>query len=42
MLDTGICARIVELMGHPPASVQTPALRTAGNVVTGDDCQTRP
>lgn len=41
VLDTGICARIVELMGHPPASVQTPALRTAGNVVTGDDCQTQ-
>ena len=37
VLDTGICARIVELMGHPPASVQTPALRTAGNVVTGDE-----
>merc|ERR1719440_1902340 len=41
VLDTGICARVVELMGHPPASVQTPALRTAGNVVTGDDCQTQ-
>merc|ERR1719238_303931 len=41
VLDTDICARIVELMGHPPASVQTPALRTAGNVVTGDDCQTQ-
>jgi len=41
VLDTGICARIVELMGHPPASVQTPALRTAGNIVTGDDNQTQ-
>ena len=41
VLDTGICARIVELMGHPPASVQTPALRTAGNIVTGDDHQTQ-
>jgi len=41
VLDTGICTRIVELMGHPPASVQTPALRTAGNIVTGDDHQTQ-
>merc|ERR1719460_1460118 len=41
VLNTGICARIVGLMGHPPASVQTPALRTAGNIVTGDDNQTQ-
>jgi importin subunit alpha-1 len=41
VLDTGICARVVELMGRGPASVQTPALRTAGNVVTGDDQQTQ-
>jgi hypothetical protein len=41
VLGTGIVARIVELMGHPPASVQTPALRTAGNIVTGDDNQTQ-
>ncbi|KAG8459018.1 hypothetical protein KFE25_006563 [Diacronema lutheri] len=41
VLDTGICPRIVELMGQPHASVQTPALRTAGNIVTGDDAQTQ-
>merc|ERR1719440_1245970 len=41
VLDTGICARVVALMGHPPPSVQTPALRTAGNIVTGDDHQTQ-
>jgi hypothetical protein len=41
VLDTGICPRIVELMGQPHASVQTPALRTAGNIVTGDDTQTQ-
>ncbi|KAJ1622912.1 armadillo-type protein [Pavlovales sp. CCMP2436] len=41
VLDTGICPRIVELMGQPHASVQTPALRTAGNIVTGDDMQTQ-
>jgi hypothetical protein len=39
VLDTGICARIVELMGHPLVSVQTPALRTAGNMATGNDSQ---
>ena len=26
---------------YAPASVQTPALRTAGNIVTGDDHQTQ-
>jgi len=41
VLDTGICPRIVELMGQTHASVQTPALRTAGNIVTGDDMQTQ-
>ena len=41
VLDTGICARVVALMGHPPPSVQTPALRTVGNIVTGDDLQTQ-
>ena len=41
VLDTGICVRIVELMGHPSPAVQTPALRTVGNVVTGDDNQTQ-
>mmetsp|Transcript_18048 Transcript_18048/g.46637 ORF Transcript_18048/g.46637 Transcript_18048/m.46637 type:complete len:539 (+) Transcript_18048:91-1707(+) len=41
VLDTGICPRIVELMGQAQASVQTPALRTAGNIVTGDDMQTQ-
>lgn len=41
VLETGICPRLVELMGHPTASVQTPALRTCGNIVTGDDHQTQ-
>jgi len=41
VLDTGICARIVELMGHQSVKVQTPALRLAGNIVTGDDHQTQ-
>ena len=29
-----------ELLMHPSFSVQTPALRTVGNIVTGDDNQT--
>ena len=33
--------RRVELLGHPSPSVQTPALRTVGNIVTGDDLQTQ-
>ena len=41
VLDTGICARIVELMGHQSVKVQTPALRIVGNIVTGDDHQTQ-
>jgi len=41
VLETGICRRIVELLLHPCAAVQTPALRTIGNIVTGDDHQTQ-
>ncbi|CAJ1451479.1 unnamed protein product, partial [Effrenium voratum] len=40
VLDTGICNRIVALLTHEAISVQTPALRTVGNIVTGDDLQT--
>jgi hypothetical protein len=32
---------MVELLMHPSVSVQTPALRTVGNIVTGDDLQTQ-
>jgi hypothetical protein len=32
--------RIVELMSHPSEAIQVPALRVAGNLVTGDDLQT--
>jgi hypothetical protein len=31
----------VELLMHPSLSVQTPALRSVGNIVTGDDVQTQ-
>ena len=41
VLDTGICARIVELMGHSQTSVQMPAVRAAGELFTGDDDQTQ-
>ena len=41
VLDTGVCARVVALMGHSSTSVQKPALRTAGNIVTGDEHQTQ-
>lgn len=40
VLDTGICERLVELMSHESPQVITPALRTAANLVTGDDMQT--
>lgn len=41
VLETGVCARLVELLMHTNPSVQTPALRTIGNIVTGDDLQTQ-
>jgi hypothetical protein len=41
VVESGVCARLVELLMHPSPSVQTPALRTVGNVVTGDDLQTQ-
>ena len=34
-------ARLVALLAHRNAQVQTPALRAVGNVVTGDDAQTQ-
>lgn len=40
VLDTGISERLVELMNHESLQVVTPALRTAANLVTGDDMQT--
>jgi len=41
ILETGIARRIVELLLHTSFSVQTPALRMVGNIVTGDDVQTQ-
>ena len=41
VIDAGVCKGLVELLNHPSASVQTPALRCVGNVATGDDAQTQ-
>ena len=41
VIEAGVCRRLVELLMHHSPSVQTPALRTVGNIVTGDDLQTQ-
>eukprot|EP00246_Nothoceros_aenigmaticus_P011577 TRINITY_DN3207_c0_g1_i1.p1 TRINITY_DN3207_c0_g1~~TRINITY_DN3207_c0_g1_i1.p1 ORF type:complete len:565 (-),score=109.96 TRINITY_DN3207_c0_g1_i1:1144-2643(-) len=41
VIDAGVCRRLVELLMHPAPSVLIPALRTVGNIVTGDDVQTQ-
>ena len=41
VIDSGVCRRLVDLLMHPSASVQTPALRSIGNIVMGDDLQTQ-
>ncbi|KAF3782768.1 Importin subunit alpha-2 [Nymphaea thermarum] len=41
VIDAGVCPRLVELLLHPSPSVLIPALRTVGNIVTGDDQQTQ-
>jgi hypothetical protein len=41
VIDIGIIPRLLELLGHPSANVQVPALRSLGNIVTGDDVQTQ-
>lgn len=41
VIQSGVCQRLIELLGHQSALVQTPALRAVGNVVTGDDDQTQ-
>ena len=39
--EIGVCRKLVELLMHPSPSVQTPALRTVGNIVTGNESQTQ-
>ena len=41
VIEAGVCRRLVEMLMHQSPSVQTPALRTVGNIVTGDDLQTQ-
>ena len=41
VIEAGIPRRLVELLTHTSTSVQTPALRSVGNIVTGDDVQTQ-
>jgi HEAT repeat protein len=41
VLEAGSVPRVVELLAHPQLVVKTPALRTIGNIVTGDDLQTQ-
>lgn len=41
MIESGVCRRLVDLLLHSSTSVQTPALRSVGNIVTGDDLQTQ-
>jgi len=41
VIDAGICPKLVELLSYPSPFVVLPALRTVGNVVTGDEVQTR-
>ena len=41
VIEAGVCRRLVELLGSRHPSVLIPALRTVGNIVTGDDYQTQ-
>jgi HEAT repeat protein len=41
VIQAGVCRRLVELLMHQSPSVLVPALRTVGNIVTGDDLQTQ-
>ena len=41
VIQAGVTQRLVHLLLHTSANVKTPALRTVGNIVTGDDLQTQ-
>ncbi|KAL8170780.1 hypothetical protein V2J09_022584 [Rumex salicifolius] len=41
VIEAGVCQRLIELLLHPSPTVLIPALRTVGNIVTGDDNQTQ-
>ncbi|KAJ0405074.1 hypothetical protein ATCC90586_008674 [Pythium insidiosum] len=41
VIESGVVTRIADLLGHSMGLVQTPALRTVGNIVTGSHEQTQ-
>jgi len=41
VIDAGVCPKLVELLSHPSVYVVVPALRTVGNIVTGNHVQTQ-
>ena len=41
VIEAGVCTKLVKLLMHPSPLVQTPALRTVGNIVTGNETQTQ-
>ncbi|XP_076894875.1 importin subunit alpha-1a-like [Bidens hawaiensis] len=41
LIEANVCPRLIELLNHSSPSVVIPALRTVGNIVTGDDLQTQ-
>mmetsp|Transcript_2217 Transcript_2217/g.5117 ORF Transcript_2217/g.5117 Transcript_2217/m.5117 type:complete len:542 (+) Transcript_2217:233-1858(+) len=41
VIESGVVPRCIELLMHNSTGVKTPALRTVGNIVTGDDYQTQ-
>jgi len=41
VIESGVTKRLIELLMHPSPAVQTPALRTVGNLVTGNELQTQ-
>lgn len=41
VVQAGVAERVVAVLRHESPLVQTPALRTLGNIVTGDEIQTQ-
>eukprot|EP00877_Chromochloris_zofingiensis_P007919 jgi/Chrzof1/3380/Cz12g23090.t1 len=41
VIESGVCRRLTELLMHTSPAVLVPALRTVGNIVTGNDMQTQ-